>query len=93
MVKLQKDYSEGKVVILQDDQAQAEVRLDDLSPEIVKRLAVYGLYVKLSRATAGKPKEEWLDRVLEVAELLKEGKWSSPSRRREPDGDKDSSEI
>ena len=80
-VQLKKSYEEGKVSIFENGDLKADVRLSDLSEDIVKRLAVYGLYVKLSRATAGKPEEEKLDAILSTAENLLQGKWASPTAR------------
>lgn len=74
--KLEKDYAEGVVRVLQHGEVVEEVSIGDLPAEIQERLAVYGLYVKLQRSTAGKKPEEHSDAVLKTVEALRQGKWT-----------------
>jgi len=54
-------------------------------PELVLRLAEYGLYVKIQRSTAGKQTDaEKLDAMIETIELLRSGHWEKPARSKKP---------
>ena len=51
-----------------------ELQIGDLPAEVCDKLCVYGLYVKLQRATAGS--EDKAEAIMKTAEALKKGKWS-----------------
>jgi len=75
-IKVQKDFDSETVRISVDGNPVVEISVADLPAEIASKLAVYGLAVKLTRATAGKPKEQWAEIMQKLAEALKEGKWT-----------------
>lgn len=75
-LKLEKDYAEGVVRVLQNGDVVEEVSIRDLPEDIQLRLAVYGAYVKLQRSTAGKKPEEHSDAVLKTVEALRQGRWT-----------------
>jgi len=64
------------VIIFEGAGRRVELNVAELSPEIQQRLAVYGAYVKLSRAAAGlKTDEERIAAVERTANALREGRW------------------
>ncbi len=74
-MKSVKDYENGVLKLEFPDGNSLEVRVDDLPAEIQDRLVLYGLGVKLQRATAGQ-KEKAFEIVSKLVEALKEGKWN-----------------
>jgi len=50
------------------------IKIDDLSPEIREKLVLYGLFVKIQRAGAGK--SDPLQAQLEMLRALKRGDWT-----------------
>ena len=80
MAELKKDYTAYSVRLVDGEDVIDELRIDDLSEEIVKKLAVYGAFVKLQRSTAGKDPEEHEDIISKTMQALREGKWSTGQR-------------
>lgn len=54
----------------------SELQISELPPEIAEKLAIYGLYVKLQRSTAGVPQDQRAEVIMKTAEALKNGRWS-----------------
>jgi len=76
-LEMRKDYEAGAVSFSVGGGEPIEVRLSELPADIQRKLAVYGLAVKLSRATAGKPKEQWLEILQRMADRLRQGEWTT----------------
>jgi len=74
-MKTVKDYEAGTLRLEFPDGNSLEVKVDDLPAEIQDRLVLYGLGVKLQRATAGQ-KEKAFEIVSKLVDALKEGKWN-----------------
>lgn len=79
MAKLSKDY-DNAIVVLQDDNGAelAKLSIAELSDDIVRKLAVYGAFVKIQRSTAGLDTEEQKVQAMKRAiEALRNGQWSA----------------
>ena len=75
-VKLEKDYGDAVVRVLENGDVVEEVSIGDFPEDIQERLAIYGLYVKLQRSTAGKDPDTHLEHISKTIDALKNGKWT-----------------
>ena len=77
-MKVEKNYTEGKVTLSFGDAGTVTLNVSELNDDIKQKLAVYGAVAKVSRATAGKAKDDnaAYKAAKAVAEALESGTWS-----------------
>ena len=77
-----KDYSNLTVSFSFGEAGEATYSLKEIPQDIQTKLALYGLAVKLQRATAGiKEDDKQKDAVSKAYESLKAGQWAAPATR------------
>jgi len=75
-LEVKKDYEKGVITFITPE-GELQAKLEDFPQDILARLALYGLGVKISRAVAGKGESEVRGIVETNLETLKQGKWAT----------------